>query len=161
MKTILDAIETLTEGVQFTVPGKPRGKGRPRFSTAGGFVRSYTDAQTASYENLVALEYERAGGKLMDGPVRVMVRAYYPIPKSTSKLLRAEMIDGDVLPRCKPDIDNVCKAVLDGLNGVAYKDDTQVSMLVAERLYGEEPRLDVEIWKRRRRRFMEWLSFWK
>lgn len=151
MKTILDAIETLTEGVQFTVPGKPRGKGRPRFSTAGGFVRSYTDAQTASYENLVALEYERAGGQLIDGPVRIQIHAVYPIPKSASKKLRAEMIDGDVLPRCKPDIDNVCKAVLDGLNGVAYADDTQVSMLVAERLYGEVARLDVEIWRDRGR----------
>lgn len=151
MKTILDAIETLTEGVQFTVPGKPRGKGRPRFSTAGGFVRTYTDAQTASYENLVALEYERAGGKLIDGPVQVLIHAYFPIPKSTSKKLKDEMIDGVVLPKCKPDVDNICKAVLDGLNGVAYADDTQVSMLVAERLYGEVARLDVEIWRDRGR----------
>lgn len=145
MKTILDAIEALTEGVQFTVPGKPRGKGRPRFSTAGGFVRTYTDAQTASYENLVALEYERAGGKLMDGPVRVLIHAYFPIPKSASKKLRGEMIDGVVLPKCKPDVDNICKAVLDGLNGVAYTDDTQVTTLVSMRDYGEIPRLDVKV----------------
>lgn len=151
MKTILRATEGLAEGVQFTVPGKPRGKGRPRFSTAGGFVRTYTDAQTASYENLVALEYERAGGKLIDGPVQVLIHAYFPIPKSTSKKLKDEMIDGVVLPKCKPDVDNICKAVLDGLNGVAYADDTQVSMLVAERLYGEVARLDVEIWRDRGR----------
>lgn len=151
MKTILRATEGLTEGAQFTVPGKPRGKGRPRFSTAGGFVRTYTDAQTASYENLVALEYERAGGKLIDGPVQVLIHAYFPIPKSTSKKLKDEMIDGVVLPKCKPDVDNICKAVLDGLNGVAYADDTQVSMLVAERLYGEVARLDVEIWRDRGR----------
>lgn len=156
MKAFIGTIESITDGVQFTVFGKPRGKGRPRFSTAGGFVRTYTDAQTASYENLVALEYERAGGKLMDGPVIVVIHAYFPIPKSASKKLKGEMIDGVgrpnvVRPKCKPDIDNVCKAVLDGLNGVAYADDTQVSMLVAERLYGEVARLDVEIWRDRGR----------
>jgi Holliday junction resolvase RusA-like endonuclease len=151
MKTILRASEALTEGICFTVPGKPRGKGRPRFTMAGGYARIYTDRETASYENLVALEYEHSGGKLIEGPVRIQIHAVYPIPKNASKKLRAEMIDGEVLPSCKPDIDNVCKAVLDGLNGVAYKDDTQVIMLVAERLYGEAPRVDVEIWRDRGR----------
>lgn len=143
MKAITEANKGLKSVVRFTVPGKPRGKGRPRFTQAGGFVRTYTDAQTASYENLVALEYERAGGQLIDGPVRITMRAVYPIPKSASKKLRAEMISGEVLPKVKPDVDNVCKAVLDGLNGVAYTDDTQVVILVCRRVYGEVPRVDV------------------
>ena len=36
------------------------------------------------------------------------------------------MLNGELLPAKKPDIDNIVKAVLDALNEVAYRDDTQV-----------------------------------
>jgi Holliday junction resolvase RusA-like endonuclease len=137
-----DSVDSV-ERVVFTVPGKPRGKGRPRFTKAGGFVRTYTDRATASYENLVALEYERAGGKLTDKPICMTVTAVYPIPKGVSKKMREAMLAYEVLPRIKPDIDNVLKAILDGLDGVAYHDDTQVQHLTAARVYGAEPRVQV------------------
>ena len=35
------------------------------------------------------------------------------------------MLNGELLPAKKPDIDNIVKAVLDALNEVAYRDDTQ------------------------------------
>lgn len=129
----------------FAVPGKPRGKGRPRFSRAGNFVRTYTPAETAAYENLVALEYQAVGGELLEGPVEVYVTAWYPIPKNLSKAKRAEMDRGLFVPHSKPDADNVLKAVLDGLNGVAYKDDTQVQMANVLRLYSENPRVVVQV----------------
>ena len=37
------------------LPGLPRGKGRPRFSTRNGFARAHTDPQTASYEGALRL----------------------------------------------------------------------------------------------------------
>ena len=129
----------------FTVPGKPRGKGRPRFARMGSYVRTYTPAETASYENLIALEYQAAGGELLESPVEVYVTAWYPIPKSLSKAKRAEMDRGMYVPHSKPDADNVLKAVLDGLNGVAYKDDTQVQMANILRLYSDNPRVCVQI----------------
>lgn len=36
--------------VDFTVPGEPRGKGRPRFSKSG---HTYTDSETRAYENKI------------------------------------------------------------------------------------------------------------
>lgn len=45
----------------FTVPGEPRGKGRPRFS--GG--RAYTDSETRAYERKIAECYQ-----LFRGPAR-------------------------------------------------------------------------------------------
>lgn len=132
-------------GCSFTVPGKPRGKGRPRFRRAGNFVQTYTPAETASYENLIALEYQAAGGKLLEGPVEVYVTAWHPIPKNLSKAKRADMDRGMYIPHSKPDADNVLKAVLDGLNGVAYKDDTQVCIASICRYYSDNPSLTVQV----------------
>ena len=44
----------MTVAIYFVVPGQPIGKGRPRASTRGGFVRMYTDAKTVTYENAIA-----------------------------------------------------------------------------------------------------------
>jgi Holliday junction resolvase RusA-like endonuclease len=44
------------------------------------------------------------------------------------------------------DIDNLAKFVLDALNGHAYKDDSQVSMLYTAKLYTEgDPCVKVQI----------------
>jgi len=34
----------MTVAIYFVVPGQPVGKGRPRASSQGGYVRMYTDA---------------------------------------------------------------------------------------------------------------------
>ena len=133
-------------GYRFTVPGKPRGKGRPRFRRAGNFVSTYTPKETAAYENLVALEYQAVGGKMIEGPVEVEVLAIYPIPKSAKRQDKEDMLRDEILPSCKPDADNVLKAVLDGLNGVAYPDDTHVVRAVIDRGYGEVGELRVNVW---------------
>lgn len=41
-------IEAPSGPIRFSVPGKPLGKGRPRFSRASG--RAFTPAKTVSYE---------------------------------------------------------------------------------------------------------------
>ena len=51
--------------------------------------------------------------------------------------------DQKIRPTGKPDIDNIIKAVLDGLNGVAFKDDAQVVFISAQKLYSDTPRLVV------------------
>lgn len=45
----------------------------------------------------------------------------------------------------KPDTDNIIKSILDPLNGVAYKDDSQVCKISGLKIYGEEPRVEVTI----------------
>ena len=124
-----------------TIPGKPRGKGRPRFSRATG--RTYTDDATAVYENLVKTIWMTVAGKRLDGELAVRIEAHYAIPTSKPKKIQAAMRDGSVRPTTKPDIDNVIKAVLDGLNGVAYADDSQVVELSASKCYSDDPRVVV------------------
>ena len=124
-----------------TIPGKPRGKGRPRFSRATG--RTYTDDATAVYENLIKTIWMTVVGERLSGELSVGIAAHYAIPTSKPKKMKAAMRDGSVRPTTKPDIDNVIKAVLDGLNGVAYADDSQVVELSASKCYSDDPRVVV------------------
>lgn len=45
----------------------------------------------------------------------------------------------------KPDTDNLAKIILDSLNGLAYKDDAQVTVLHINKEYGEQAKVIVEI----------------
>jgi Holliday junction resolvase RusA-like endonuclease len=117
--------------LRFTVPGPPRGKGRPRFQRLRVGVRTFTDDQTAAYENLVALAARRAHGreKALAGPVAVHL---------VFRLQRPKRKTASDFPATRPDLDNLIKAVLDGLNqsGV-WTDDAQVVRLVSSKGYGD------------------------
>lgn len=135
--------------MKFTIWGKPKAKGRPRLSTYNGFARAYTPKDTIEYENLIKLSYLQASEtqeKLeYEKPISLKVVAYYQIPKSVSKISKEKMLNGEILPCVKPDIDNILKSVLDSLNKIAFKDDTQVVRLFATKYYSEQPRVEVEI----------------
>lgn len=124
--------------VEIEVLGKPVGKGRPRFSNAGGFVRTYTPDKTVDFENLVRLEWHNAGHEMLHGCIAAKICACFPIPKSVSKKKRATM-DCAPYPH-KPDCDNIAKAVLDALNGIAYDDDSQVVELIVQKKYSDTPK---------------------
>ena len=128
----------------FEIVGEPQGKGRPRFSTRGGFVKTYTPEKTASYENFVKLCYlNKYKGQKLDGEIIAEIIAYFPIPKSFSKKKRLEAIEGKIRPTKKPDTDNIAKTILDSLNGIAFEDDKQVVALLVKKLYGEEAKVAV------------------
>lgn len=134
--------------VKFTVPGEPAGKGRPRFSRQGQFVRTYTPEKTVAYEDLVKLEYHRQckAFRFDDSqPLDMRVTAYYSIPKSVSKKRRQAMIDHKVRPMKKPDNDNIIKLVQDALNKIAYRDDVQIVDCQLRKFFSEEPRVVVTI----------------
>ena len=131
--------------IEFEVLGKPVGKGRPRFRNAGKFVQTYTPEATAVFENIVRLSFQQAGGKKLDGELQMIVCAYFPIPMSTTKKRRAEMLGSKVPYTHKPDADNIAKAVCDALNGIAYDDDSQIVELCAQKAYSESPRTWVYI----------------
>ena len=133
--------------LSFTIPGAPRGKGRPRATRFGKGVRLYTDAKTASYEGLVALAAQTAlaGRDPMSGPLCISVLVKLAVPQSASRKAREAMLSGAQPPTKKPDLDNIVKAVLDGCNGVAFGDDAQVCWINAGKIYGERPGVDVII----------------
>lgn len=132
----------------FEVPGTPRGKQRPRVVRQNGRTISFTPDQTVQYENLVRWCYKTAENSKRfpdDMPLKVIINAYYEIPKSASKKKRAQMIDGELRPTKKPDADNIAKIICDALNGIAYRDDAQVVTCIINKRYSEEPSVSVEI----------------
>lgn len=122
---------------EFEVETTPKGKARPRFVRRGNFVQTYTPKATHDYEQLIAEQFLLQGGTVFDYPyLEMKITAYFPIPKSTKKSERLLLETGCVPYDKKPDIDNVVKAVLDGLNKVAYEDDKQVVKLKVCKYYG-------------------------
>ncbi|WP_167957941.1 RusA family crossover junction endodeoxyribonuclease [Anaerosporobacter faecicola] len=138
--------------IDFTIPGNPQGKARARtfYNTRVKHMSSITPEKTVLYENLIktrcleALEHQTLPFTIFEGPLDVTIKCFFAPPKSTSKKVRKKMLDSEILPTKKPDIDNICKVVLDALNGIAYKDDTQVVQLQMEKLYNDEPY--VRVW---------------
>jgi len=126
-----------------TIPGEPTAKGRPRHGK--GFT--YTPQKTVNYENLVKILFVEKYGQaeLMTGELKVEILAYFGIPKSTSKKKALDMRLGIIRPTKKPDTDNIAKIVLDALNNIAYKDDSQVVELTVIKYYAETPSVEITI----------------
>lgn len=123
------------------IPGPPYAKKRPRFSRASG--RAYDPKENTSFERTVGTLAREQIAEPLVGPVRVAVAAIFVPPPSWSKTRRA---DAMTRPHCqKPDSDNVLKAVLDGLNRIAFADDAQVAEIYVEKRWGHEARTTVQV----------------
>jgi Holliday junction resolvase RusA-like endonuclease len=133
--------------LRFRVPGEPRGKGRPRIVKIGGFSRLAPEKQTVAYEKVIAAAARSAMGDALPflEPLAMTVVVNMVPAASASRPKRAAMLSGATPPAKKPDLDNVIKAILDGCNGVAFRDDVQVIRLTAEKRYAEIPGVMVEI----------------
>ena len=121
----------------------PVAKARPRVTMVGGRARAYTPKKSADYERHIAREWAH---ERQSAAVRLDIVFGMPIPQSWSKKQQDAAASGLTLPSKKPDIDNLIKAVMDALNGVAYDDDNQVIELSAKKVYAPEPY--VAIWLR-------------
>ena len=130
---------------EFEVPGKVIGKGRPRLNSYTGVV--YTPTRTKNYESLVEqyflLKYPRF--KALEGRIKVSIIAYFSIPKTTKKSDINEMLENNISPTKKPDIDNIVKLILDSMNKFAFKDDNQITKLEVEKKYSLEDKVYVKI----------------
>lgn len=134
--------------ITFTIPGPVKGKGRPRVTMRGGYASAYTPKDTANYENLVKVMYmQEAKGKawMNKEPLKMIIIALQEIPKSVSKKQAALMRTDVLRPTKKPDADNIAKIICDGLNGVAYHDDTQIVELNVFKHYSDTPGVTVTI----------------
>ena len=132
--------------IKFTIQGQPQGKGRAKVTVRGKYAHAYTPEKTVVYENLIKLSYKQLYNQDSNNtkPLLVNIRAYYKIPLM-SKVKTQKCISGLIRPITKPDLDNVSKCILDALNGIAYKDDSQVVDLHITKHYSDEPRVEVEI----------------
>lgn len=147
--------------VTIVLLGSPRGKGRPRFSNAGQFVRVFTDAKTRAFESrLKSAGIEAMAGKEpLDEAVSVSIHAFMEVPGSWSLRKQASALAGDIMPTGAPDIDNLVK-MLDGLNyhpprfkgdklkrPIIWHNDSQIVSMQAIKSYSDRPRLEISVWR--------------
>lgn len=134
--------------MRFTVPGVPTAKARHRsvpFRKKNGSlgVTSYADKPTEQYEAFVAMCAVNAGVESNNytGTALVALDFYFAIPKSRLKRTK----EGDYYNQ-RPDGDNLQKSVMDGLNRVAWYDDSQVHIKHEFKWWTlGQPRVEIEI----------------
>ena len=132
--------------LKVVVEGKPMGQPRPRFDPRT--TRTYTPEQATSYKSYVkwlVVDAKRKQGWdiVNDGPVDVLIEAFYPIPTSWSKKKKEQAKSGVIYPTVKPDFDNVEKCVLDAMSGIVYGDDKQICDCTTRKRYSLEPRVEI------------------
>lgn len=127
--------------VEFTIPGQPVAKGRPRFARRGAGVATYTDAKTAGYENLVRMvaSVAMAGREPVTGPLHLTISLGLQVPGSWSNRRRQMAYSGAIRATKKPDADNVLKGIKDGCNGIVWRDDAQVVQITLRKDYSATP----------------------
>lgn len=132
--------------IQFTIPGTPVAKARPRVTRTG---HAYTPKKTSDYEKLVKVYAIKTmtehGLKPTEEAIRLDVQAFFQIPKSWSLSKKKNAAYGVLKPIGRPDADNCIKAVQDAMNGIVYKDDSQIVELIGGKHYSYEPRVEVTV----------------
>lgn len=121
----------------FFVEGIPVAKGRPRFTKTG---IAYTPTKTRDAEDAFRLQSNvHAPKKPIEGAVRLELSFNMPIPKSRRKEIEKKAGSCEWVPHIvRPDIDNMAKLVTDSMNKRFWKDDSQVSVIIANKQYGEK-----------------------
>ena len=109
----------------------PRPKQRPRIVHRANckFPVAITPDETVMAENRVQghVQGEWAPRPPLENPLQVQVTIRIQKPKSKGKK--------HCWPTSRPDADNYAKLVLDALNGVLWRDDSQVVRLFVEKAY--------------------------
>lgn len=137
--------------IKLTIPGKPVAQGRPRFYRRGTFVVATDPKASKVYKadiQYLAQKYKEEHNieHLLDGPLGLDIVAYFPCPKSRWRKTNPRPEEHHAK---RPDADNVAKSIKDGLTGVFYHDDSQISELIVRKrivAQGGAPRIEVSLY---------------
>lgn len=137
----------MTFMVNFSIEANPVPKGRPRFRRTKTFITTYTPKKTLDFEDLVRQHAKEAMGPtdLLETPVWIALYFRLPIPASYSKKRSEACLNGSEKPIKRPDLDNLIKSVLDGMNGVVFKDDSQITVMHCTKVYSNVPGVNIVV----------------
>jgi Holliday junction resolvase RusA-like endonuclease len=130
--------------VSFTVPGVPAPQGS-KVRTKWG-VREDNPA-TRPWRTSVAWEATAAmqGREPLTGPLFLAVTFFFPRPKNhfgsgrNSDVLKPS---APTFHTAKPDCDKLIRAIGDSLTGIVCRDDSQIAVVMAYKMYGT-PRAEI------------------
>jgi len=116
------------------IAGTPVAKARPRATAVGGHARMYTPKQSKNFEFQIRSIVSKRIKEPIKGAVRVDIEFYLQRPKKIIWKTKP-------MPRCycdkRPDKNKLAKTVLEGINGIAFRDDGQIADLRVKKYYCE------------------------
>lgn len=123
--------------IEFEVLARPHGKQRPRMTRTG---HVYTPKETKDYEKLVRNSFDKIkpkDWKALDSAVMVTIEAFF-IKAKSNKTQHCTI---------KPDIDNIIKGILDGIQGEGniILDDKLVTGLVVRKFWGQIDKVKITV----------------
>lgn len=131
---------------KYTVPISPIPQSRPRFNSRQ--KRAYEKPEMTAYKKAVRYHVLAARPQIIEkGAVMLDVCFYVQPPQYIAKVKKnaAALQKETMFCEKKPDIDNYFKAVTDAVNGVLYKDDGQIAVMICRKVYSLNPRTEISI----------------
>jgi Holliday junction resolvase RusA-like endonuclease len=94
MQTLIKEELKTNNITSFIIPGNPQGKARARtfYNKNANKVCSMTPDNTALYENLIKIAFMTSKVRYLEGPIELIVEAYFSIPDSYSKKKKEQCI---------------------------------------------------------------------
>jgi crossover junction endodeoxyribonuclease RusA len=113
----------------------PRGWARPVITTDNAKLKPWR--QQLSQTAMVSMH--ECGAKMAGRsvPISIALTFYFDKPKSVRRAAQYKTT--------KPDLDKLLRAVLDGLTGIAYEDDSQVCECRVAKTFGPPARLEIQV----------------
>lgn len=123
-------------------------QGRPRFARRGSGMVAYDPKKSKDFKTKVSYMAKSQRKTFFEDAIEIYMIVYRKVPKSWSKKRKSLAKEGKILPFTRPDIDNYAKGILDGMNGIVFKDDGLICKLTIEKRYGED---GADVWIRERK----------
>jgi Holliday junction resolvase RusA-like endonuclease len=132
--------------IALVVPGVPAPQGSKTRNRYGG-VREDNPATKPWRATITAAAADKMNGRpLLAGPLQLDVTFFFPRRKGDYGSGRNSGVLKPSAPVWKtsaPDTDKLVRAVCDAMKGVVYRDDAEISVIQARKLYGNHARVEI------------------
>lgn len=132
--------------VRFYVPGLPIAQGSKVRTNYG--MRESNDKKLKPWRATIATIAAREVGEIFHNPVTVMLKFTFPRPKAhygSGRNAATVKLSAPHFHTVKPDIDKLQRAVFDALTSIVWRDDSQVCVVRAEKVYGDAAGVEITI----------------
>ena len=126
----------------FEIQGNPVPQQQTRF------IRSTGIAYNPSQKEIKQLQWQikpYSPTQPLECAIEMHLTFYLPIPASTSRVKRLQMLNGVILPKKKPDFDNLAYLVTNALKQIVYKDDSLITDCIIRKRYSDSPRTVIKV----------------
>lgn len=131
--------------IEIKIPMRPMSKDRPRFVNGHCYTSERTKFAEDAIGWLVKEQMVKQSLPIMNKPISMSLEFGFKLPKNMTKAERDMLKENNFQHIKKPDIDNMCKLVLDSLNKIAYVDDKLIVHLDAIKIFGGEDYIKIKI----------------